>query len=219
MSTHSLGIVFGPTLLRAENETGNMAVHMVYQNQIAELMLSAYDQIFSWLTDEASYWVCSHLSRCLIFLHFCKHISEIFFSFQATDASFCENLMMILCLSSKHLNKIVDNICLYVFYINPFTANAFQHFQAYIMDARRCKIVCRGHSISKNSLNETLGHCTCACVCADMRVSVNVTESTGMCPHRWTSSLPWLPQACVQTPLGTQAELKEGARHKWIIFK
>lgn len=47
MSTHSLGIVFGPTLLRAENETGNMAVHMVYQNQIAELMLSAYDQIFS----------------------------------------------------------------------------------------------------------------------------------------------------------------------------
>lgn len=30
--------------------------------------------------------------------------------------------MMILCLSSKHLNKIVDNICLYVFYINPFTA-------------------------------------------------------------------------------------------------
>lgn len=122
MSTHSLGIVFGPTLLRAENETGNMAVHMVYQNQIAELMLSAYDQIFSWLTDEASYWVCSHLSRCLIFLHFCKHISEIFFSFQATDASFCENLMMILCLSSKHLNKIVDNICLYVFYINPFTA-------------------------------------------------------------------------------------------------
>lgn len=122
MSTHSLGIVFGPTLLRAENETGNMAVHMVYQNQIAELMLSAYDQIFSWLTAETSYWVCSHLSRCLIFLHFCKHISEIFFSFQATDASFCENLMMILCLSSKHLNKIIDNICLYVFCINPFTA-------------------------------------------------------------------------------------------------
>ncbi|XP_070655964.1 rho GTPase-activating protein 15 isoform X3 [Bos indicus] len=47
MSTHSLGIVFGPTLLRAEDESGNMAVHMVYQNQIAELMLSAYDQIFS----------------------------------------------------------------------------------------------------------------------------------------------------------------------------
>lgn len=122
MSTQSLGIVFGPTLLRAENESGNMAVHMVYQNQIAELMLSEYDRIFSWLTDTASYWVRSHLSRCLIFLHFCKHISEIFFSFQATDASFCENLMTILCLSSKHLNKIVDNICLYVFYINPFTA-------------------------------------------------------------------------------------------------
>lgn len=47
MSTQSLGIVFGPTLLRAENEMGNMAVHMVYQNQIAELMLSEYNKIFS----------------------------------------------------------------------------------------------------------------------------------------------------------------------------
>uniref|UniRef100_A0A8D1HGS7 Rho GTPase-activating protein 15 n=1 Tax=Sus scrofa TaxID=9823 RepID=A0A8D1HGS7_PIG len=46
MSTQSLGIVFGPTLLRAENETGNMAVHMVYQNQIVELMLSEYSKIF-----------------------------------------------------------------------------------------------------------------------------------------------------------------------------
>ncbi|XP_060246080.1 rho GTPase-activating protein 15 isoform X2 [Meriones unguiculatus] len=46
MSTQSLGIVFGPTLLRAENESGNMAVHMVYQNQIAEFLLSEYDKIF-----------------------------------------------------------------------------------------------------------------------------------------------------------------------------
>ncbi|VFV33641.1 rho gtpase-activating protein 15 [Lynx pardinus] len=46
MSTQSLGIVFGPTLLRAEGEMGNMAVHMVYQNQIAELMLSEYNKIF-----------------------------------------------------------------------------------------------------------------------------------------------------------------------------
>nr|XP_012328882.1 rho GTPase-activating protein 15 [Aotus nancymaae] len=46
MSTQSLGIVFGPTLLRAENETGNMAIHMVYQNQIAELMLSEFSKIF-----------------------------------------------------------------------------------------------------------------------------------------------------------------------------
>jgi hypothetical protein len=47
MSTQSLGIVFGPTLLRAENESGNVAVHMVYQNQIAEFMLTEYDKIFS----------------------------------------------------------------------------------------------------------------------------------------------------------------------------
>lgn len=34
---------------------------------------------------------------------------------------------MILCLSSKHLNKIVDSVCLYVFYINPFSV---VHFSA-----------------------------------------------------------------------------------------
>ncbi|XP_030064994.1 rho GTPase-activating protein 15 [Microcaecilia unicolor] len=47
MSTQSLGIVFGPTLLRSEKESGNMAIHMIYQNQIAELILMEYDKIFS----------------------------------------------------------------------------------------------------------------------------------------------------------------------------
>ncbi|XP_054828303.1 rho GTPase-activating protein 15 isoform X2 [Eublepharis macularius] len=47
MSPQSLGIVFGPTLLRPEKETGAMGVHMVYQNQIVELMLCEYTKIFS----------------------------------------------------------------------------------------------------------------------------------------------------------------------------
>lgn len=46
MSPQSLGIVFGPTLLRPEKETGAMAVYMVYQNQIVELILSEYATIF-----------------------------------------------------------------------------------------------------------------------------------------------------------------------------
>ncbi|KAM4626230.1 rho GTPase-activating protein 15 [Discoglossus pictus] len=46
MSTQSLGIVFGPTLLRPEKDTGNMAFLMVYQNQIVELMLTEFDKIF-----------------------------------------------------------------------------------------------------------------------------------------------------------------------------
>ncbi|XP_034986797.2 rho GTPase-activating protein 15 isoform X2 [Zootoca vivipara] len=46
MSQQSLGIVFGPTLLRPEKETGSMAVNMLYQNQIVELMLSEYTKIF-----------------------------------------------------------------------------------------------------------------------------------------------------------------------------
>ncbi|XP_041434028.1 rho GTPase-activating protein 15-like [Xenopus laevis] len=47
MSTQSLGIVFGQTLLRLESDMGNMAVCMVYQNQIVELMLTEFDKIFS----------------------------------------------------------------------------------------------------------------------------------------------------------------------------
>ncbi|XP_058875558.1 rho GTPase-activating protein 12-like isoform X5 [Acipenser ruthenus] len=47
MNTQSVAIVFGPTLLRPETETGNIAVHMVYQNQIVELILLEYESIFS----------------------------------------------------------------------------------------------------------------------------------------------------------------------------
>uniref|UniRef100_A0A672Q4F4 Rho GTPase-activating protein 12-like n=1 Tax=Sinocyclocheilus grahami TaxID=75366 RepID=A0A672Q4F4_SINGR len=46
MTTQSVAIVFGPTLLRPEVETANMAVHMVYQNQIVELILMEYEKIF-----------------------------------------------------------------------------------------------------------------------------------------------------------------------------
>ncbi|XP_031418629.1 rho GTPase-activating protein 12-like [Clupea harengus] len=47
MTAQSVAIVFGPTLLRPETESWNMAVHMVYQNQIVELLLLEQDTIFS----------------------------------------------------------------------------------------------------------------------------------------------------------------------------
>lgn len=47
MSFQSMAIVFGPTLLRPEVESGNMAVHMVFQNQIVELILNKYNEVFS----------------------------------------------------------------------------------------------------------------------------------------------------------------------------
>uniref|UniRef100_A0A8C6WRH7 Rho GTPase activating protein 27 n=1 Tax=Neogobius melanostomus TaxID=47308 RepID=A0A8C6WRH7_9GOBI len=46
MTIQSVAIVFGPTLLRPEIETWNMAVHMVYQNQIVELILLECESIF-----------------------------------------------------------------------------------------------------------------------------------------------------------------------------
>ncbi|XP_066441073.1 rho GTPase-activating protein 12 isoform X5 [Eleutherodactylus coqui] len=47
MNVQSLAIVFGPTLLKPEHETGNIAIHTVYQNQIVELILLEYNSVFS----------------------------------------------------------------------------------------------------------------------------------------------------------------------------
>ncbi|XP_072184263.1 rho GTPase-activating protein 12 isoform X4 [Excalfactoria chinensis] len=46
MTYQSVAIVFGPTLLKPEKETGNIAVHTVYQNQIVELILLELNAIF-----------------------------------------------------------------------------------------------------------------------------------------------------------------------------
>nr|XP_028605695.1 rho GTPase-activating protein 12 isoform X5 [Podarcis muralis] len=46
MTYQSIAIVFGPTLLKPEKETGNIAIHTVYQNQIVELILLELNSIF-----------------------------------------------------------------------------------------------------------------------------------------------------------------------------
>lgn len=45
MSVQSTAIVFGPTLLRPQEES-NIAVHMIFQNQIVELILSKFNEFF-----------------------------------------------------------------------------------------------------------------------------------------------------------------------------
>ncbi|XP_035002270.2 rho GTPase-activating protein 27 isoform X1 [Hippoglossus stenolepis] len=46
MSVQNVAIVFGPTLLRPEMEASNIAIHMVFQNQIVEFVLNEYERIF-----------------------------------------------------------------------------------------------------------------------------------------------------------------------------
>ncbi|XP_028332980.1 rho GTPase-activating protein 27 isoform X2 [Gouania willdenowi] len=46
MTVQNVAIVFGPTLLRPENESSNIAMHMVFQNQIVEFILNEYEHIF-----------------------------------------------------------------------------------------------------------------------------------------------------------------------------
>lgn len=47
MSTQGIGIVFGPTLMWPELDSGNMAFNMVYQNQIVEFILIESREIFN----------------------------------------------------------------------------------------------------------------------------------------------------------------------------
>ncbi|XP_061701292.1 rho GTPase-activating protein 27 isoform X2 [Syngnathoides biaculeatus] len=46
MSIQGTAIVFGPTLLRPQTESSNVAVHMVFQSQIVELVLNEFHAIF-----------------------------------------------------------------------------------------------------------------------------------------------------------------------------
>ncbi|KAL0992928.1 hypothetical protein UPYG_G00101060 [Umbra pygmaea] len=47
MSVQSMAIVFGPTLLRPQTESANITVHMVFQNQIVELILNEFQKVFA----------------------------------------------------------------------------------------------------------------------------------------------------------------------------
>lgn len=62
MTYQSVAIVFGPTLLKPEKETGNIAVHTVYQNQIVELILLEINSIFGrWFLIEDNLWSRSRI--------------------------------------------------------------------------------------------------------------------------------------------------------------
>lgn len=55
MTYQSIAIVFGPTLLKPEKETCNIAVHTVYQNQIVELILLELNAVFGrWTSPHAT---------------------------------------------------------------------------------------------------------------------------------------------------------------------
>ncbi|XP_077062282.1 rho GTPase-activating protein 27 isoform X3 [Siphateles boraxobius] len=46
MTVQNVAIVFGPTLLKPEVETANIATYMVFQNQIVEFLLNEFESIF-----------------------------------------------------------------------------------------------------------------------------------------------------------------------------
>lgn len=47
MTAHNLGIVFGPTLFRPEQETSDMTAHVFYPGQLIQLMLTNFDSLFT----------------------------------------------------------------------------------------------------------------------------------------------------------------------------
>lgn len=49
MESQNVAIVFGPTLLWQEIESGNMALHTVFQSKIVEFILVEYSELFKWM--------------------------------------------------------------------------------------------------------------------------------------------------------------------------
>ncbi|XP_037700903.1 rho GTPase-activating protein 9 isoform X3 [Choloepus didactylus] len=47
MTPHNLGIVFGPTLFRPEQETADLAAHALYPGQLVQLMLTDFTSLFT----------------------------------------------------------------------------------------------------------------------------------------------------------------------------
>ncbi|XP_060618970.2 rho GTPase-activating protein 9 isoform X1 [Anolis sagrei] len=47
MTTQNIGIVFGPTLLRHERDSASLVEGMVYQNQVVEMLLTEFPNIFA----------------------------------------------------------------------------------------------------------------------------------------------------------------------------
>nr|BAC33014.1 unnamed protein product [Mus musculus] len=47
MTAHNLGIVFGPTLFRPEQEASDMAAHVFYPGQLVQLMLNNFASLFT----------------------------------------------------------------------------------------------------------------------------------------------------------------------------
>lgn len=47
MTAHNLGIVFGPTLFRPEQETSDMSAHAFYPGQLIQLMLTNFTSLFT----------------------------------------------------------------------------------------------------------------------------------------------------------------------------
>ncbi|XP_012376207.1 rho GTPase-activating protein 9 isoform X2 [Dasypus novemcinctus] len=47
MTPHNLGIVFGPTLFRPEQETSDLAAHALYPGQLVQLMLTDFTNLFA----------------------------------------------------------------------------------------------------------------------------------------------------------------------------
>lgn len=48
MTTHNLGVVFGPTLIRAPDSEAMAAIHdLPYQRLIAEILIQEQDVLFS----------------------------------------------------------------------------------------------------------------------------------------------------------------------------
>lgn len=66
MHAQNLAIVWGPNMMRPRYEAANMAMNMVYQNQIMEFLLLEYKEIFRWKIDLSRYAIESKSNLLIV---------------------------------------------------------------------------------------------------------------------------------------------------------
>lgn len=153
MTTQNIGIVFGPTLMRPENEGGNMAINMVYQNQAIELLLSKSKQIFapeptgsSWTSVQWTTWPDltepGHTQTCAVhctdtqhgWTHECHHSTE---TCTWKDPTWKNTVV----LTIVNHSKLCLSVIYYSNYHTLFTAFCSVYYSKLISYSKYCSIL------------------------------------------------------------------------------
>lgn len=55
MTVSNLGVIFGPTLMRSQEETVAAMMNIKFQNIVVEILIENFDKVSDWLASDTQY--------------------------------------------------------------------------------------------------------------------------------------------------------------------